>query len=282
MKTHKKPSRTRHKLRVLLFWLNIMALFLTAWTINCEPRAHVTPPYSQTDISALLEARYLTASDYQTLYRQTGLSHTAVEKLLAQNRQEEILKAQEYYFREIHVSCEPNTIVSREERITDKEGRPVIDVEKGDILITFCSHTFGWRNGHAALVIDPENRLTLEAQVLGEPSRILSLDRWERYPSYAVLRLTEADRETRSGIADYARKHLVDIPYHLTAGLPLFTEQVKNVDGTMSPSGTQCAHLVWYAYSMFGYDLDSDGGFIVTPEDLFRCGRLEIVQSYGM
>ena len=47
-------------------------------------------------------------------------------------------------------------------------------------------------------------------------------------------------------------------------------------------TGTHCAHLVWYAYQQFGYDLDSDGGIIVTPRDLYESTNLEIVQIYGM
>lgn len=47
-------------------------------------------------------------------------------------------------------------------------------------------------------------------------------------------------------------------------------------------TGTQCAHLVWYAYRYFGYDLDSDGGFVVTPDDLYHSDLLELVQIYGI
>ena len=46
--------------------------------------------------------------------------------------------------------------------------------------------------------------------------------------------------------------------------------------------GTHCAHLVWYAYNRFGYDVDSDGGVIVTPRDIFESPVWEVVQVYGM
>jgi hypothetical protein len=38
---------------------------------------------------------------------------------------------------------------------------------------------------------------------------------------------------------------------------------------------------VWYAWQVFGYDLDSDGGRLVTVEDIWESDLLEIVQVYG-
>ena len=45
---------------------------------------------------------------------------------------------------------------------------------------------------------------------------------------------------------------------------------------------THCAHLVWYAYRSYGYDLDGDGGRIVTPKDLSKSSLLEPVQVVGV
>lgn len=83
------------------------------------------------------------------------------------------------------------------------------------------------------------------------------------------LRLKDVPAQTRAEIADYARENLTGVPYRLSAGM-------------WDAPGTQCAHLVWSAYSRFGYDLDSDGGRIVTPKDLYESPLLEIVQIYGM
>lgn len=291
----KRSGRISRKLGAILFWMNIMALFFVAWTVNCETKAHVFPSYPRTELSHVLSKPVLTENDYQTLFRQTGLSSILIDKLRAQGREAEIYKAQEQYFQEIKVRCEPNTIISREEYVVDAEGKSaqgmhIVDVEDGDILITYCSHTFGWRNGHAALVIDAENRLTLEAQVLGEPSKVLSMDHWEEYPSFLVLRLTDASPEVRRQAARYAAQNLVGIPYKLTAGVreAAVNWPKRGVKGPEEDvmeetlTGTQCAHLVWYAYAAFGYDLDSDGGFLVTPYDLENSPLLEVVQSYGI
>ena len=266
------------------------ALFLCGWTVSCERYAHVSPSYAKQDISHILEKEALDQEDYRILYLQTGLGHMSVDKLLAQGRKEEIYGIQNLFFQSVHVECEPNTVISREEYLVDEKGAKttgmhIVDVEDGDILITFCSHTLGWRNGHAALVTDARNRLVLEAQVLGSPSVITSLDRWESYPSFMVLRLTQADLRTRREVAAYARQELTGVPYRLEAGIRDAWRSRNKKDEAIENAaltGTHCSHLVWYAYRHFGYDLDSDKGLIVTPEDIAGCENLEVVQSYGI
>lgn len=273
---------------VIFLLLASSVLILSAWTYDCEAQAHLVPDYRKTELGPALEAvkgfadRALSKQEiaaqeasYRVIFQQTGLSRWSVEQLLSQGKESDVLAAQDIYFRGVTVECAPNTILSREEELVgEADGMPVWNVENGDILVTFCSHVFGWRNGHAAIVVDAEKRLTLEAQVMGSSSLILSLDRWEAYPSYVVLRLKEADTGTRTKIAAYAAENLADIPYRLTAGFwP---------DGQGEPTGTQCAHLVWYAYRQFGYDLDSDGGRIVTPRDLYDSPLLEKIQVYGI
>lgn len=286
----------------------VAALFLYTWTYECERQAHVGPDYLRKDLTEALQIIERTAQAVngqadagrgmreaaagQLIFQQTGLSPWTAFLLISQGRAEAVLAAQEKFFREASVSCEPNTIISREERLVDSEGNmtkgmPIWGVEDGDILITFCSHTFGWRNGHAAIVIDAEKRLTLEAQVMGSPSQILPLDRWEYYPSFAVLRIRDVDADTRRAIAAYAAESLADIPYRLTAGLgdmgrKSLKQELPETGESLQPSGTQCAHLVWYAYERFGFNLDSDGGRIVTPRDLYDSPLLETIQIYGL
>ena len=45
--------------------------------------------------------------------------------------------------------------------------------------------------------------------------------------------------------------------------------------------GTQCAHLVWYAYKNFGIDLDCNGGCVVKPQDMANSPYMQVVQIYG-
>ena len=46
--------------------------------------------------------------------------------------------------------------------------------------------------------------------------------------------------------------------------------------------GAHCSYLIWYAWNRFGYDLDSDGGRLVTCDDILNSPLVEIVQVYGL
>ena len=111
-------------------------------------------------------------------------------------------------------------------------------------------------------------------------------------------------------MAAFAQANLLDVPYRLTAGLwgeklpwqakeraaalggeqtaaaPADEAVLVNPDqkrkDTSLLGGTQCAHLIWSAFAAAGYDIDSDGGWLVTPRDLARSPLLEVVQVYGV
>ena len=44
---------------------------------------------------------------------------------------------------------------------------------------------------------------------------------------------------------------------------------------------TQCAHIFWYAFYKHGYDIDSNGGAVVTPKDIANSEYFEVVQVSG-
>lgn len=294
-----KKRRRKRVRRTAVVMLNIaipLAVILFAWTYSAEGEGRHLPDYAKQDIGSILEKRVLSNEDYSVLFRQTGLSKIGIDAMRRSGRTEEISAVQERFFREVPVECERNFLVFREvlktEAAPGKRVRQADDVETaipvledGDILITFSSHFLGWRNGHAALVVDAENGLTLEALTLGRDSAILSLRGWLERPSFVVLRLADVSKEDRAVIADYAKRNLKQLPYRLTAGMWERDETLSNQSlrkETEALGGTQCAHLIWYAYNRFGYDLDSDGGVLVTPRDLYDSPLLEIVQVYGM
>ncbi len=264
------------------------------------------------------------------LAAQTGIAEPVIRQMLVEGRMHELLEIQEIYFAPVvidSIKTTPLTVSEwlAEEPIPGYEGMPMVDVRDGDILITKNSRFLGWRNGHAGLVVDAEQGLVLEAIMLGSPSQLCKISKWESYPSFLVLRL-KADVEEGSNfawearlkegvhenveggdisaeVAAYAKEHLVGVPYQLLAGAfsrrlyctaqdeaELFedaTVSVQEADSNVSEivtealTGTQCAHLVWYAYKQFGIDLDSDGGLLVTPYDVQNSPYLEVVQSYG-
>ena len=312
-----RNAGTKHKRKKLWLWgIIAVAFLLVLWGVAAERYARYLPTYPQVDITEYLDQKNLSDEDYIVLFRQTGLARPAVDVLRKEGRQEELLTFQENFFAEVPIECSPNTIISREERIAeqnvtadqitlsarqaageqDELYTSIPYVEDGDILITFNSHVLGWRNGHAALVVDAEKGLTLEARVLGSDTTVMSMEHWTHYPSFAVLRLKDATKEERKEIADLAETQMAGVPYHLTAGWGDWIYSVLDNGKSQTPEeksnaqddnveivvGTQCAHLVWYAYEQFGYDLDSDGGLVVTPHDLYKSPLLEVIQVYGM
>lgn len=66
------PNRLYHHLFLLNFLLNAAA----------EPHDHVSPGYEEVDLSLILAKDSLSDTDYETLYRQTGLGRPAVQDLL--------------------------------------------------------------------------------------------------------------------------------------------------------------------------------------------------------
>lgn len=148
-------------------------------------------------------------------------------------------------------------------------------IENGDILITFDSHFLNWRNGHAGIVVDATDGIVLEAKTLGVNSSFSNINRWRTYNSFAILRLTALSAEERSEVAAFSSERLIDVPYSL---LPHFIELPLEDDGSVS--GTHCSHLIWLSFMQYGYDLDSDGGFIVTPRDLYDSEHLHKVAVY--
>ena len=146
--------------------------------------------------------------------------------------------------------------------------------QPGDILITFSTHTLGWRHGHAALVIDEET--LLEAAMPGVPSGCSPVSSWETYPTLLVLRVKGASCEQIDAAVKTAVSDLSNIPYGFFSGLS------ANKAPEPPLSSVQCAYLPWYAWFRQGIDLDSDGGRIVTVADLAASPLLEVVQLRGI
>lgn len=319
----------------------VLSAVLALWTARAETYAHYRPECTQIDLLPILGKEKLTEDEYAILFGQTGLARAGIDELWAEGRQKELLYLQQRYFAEPEIECLHYDLFIRSERLVKDKGVDFPTIQPGDILITYSGHVFGWRSGHAAIVIDAERQLTLEAITMGCDSRFCSLADWEEYPSVALLRLKDASPQERQQIAAYAKEHLQGLPYSLTAfaifddgtkkpscptaaifsgalgqavGCAVSTEtngtkEQKTSSGMLHDilaragicgmhqeavreddapekapplTGTQCAHLVWYAYRYFGYDLDSDGGFVVTPDDLYHSDLLELVQIYGI
>lgn len=238
------------------------------------------------DLTPVLTQPSLTDQDYDTIFLQTGLGRQGVEQLLlyGQGGIDQILATQASFFSPPHSECVellPGRFTC-EDRMVSNDGvqefaAPLALVQPGDIILSFSTHSFGWRHGHAGLVVDSARGLTLEAVVLGSDSALMDMAHWRTYSNFMILRVKSATAVERAQVAQFGLDHLNGIPYSLTSGV-FGTKAPDPAD----PLRAQCSYLPWYAWQSAGYDLDSDGGRIVTVADLSESPLVDIVQIYGM
>ena len=186
----------------------------------------------------------------------------------------------DYYVADKDYYCYRKGVFACHEVITDSTGERLqnpdfAELQNGDIIITLSIHSLGWRHGHATIVTDAENGVGVQAVMIGEKSSYSYVWEWSSYPLVAVLRPKNVDESTRDRVALFAQENLVGLNYSLLGGV------FSGRDAQNVPSGTQCAHLVWYAYKAYGIDIAPESGLAITPKDLLDSSNLEIVQVYG-
>ncbi len=231
------------------------------------------PDYEMEPISQTLKKDSLTDEDYDFLFRQTGLSRLGIDGLLDNGDTGRILRIQQQYFSEQEyslVSFAPFTGLLKR-----KGGAAEVAVlENGDILYSPSTFFSLIRLGHSAIVIDETRGSFVQASGYGTGAVILPRDTFFLRPIFVILRV-KTDKATRDAVAKLVSDELVGGEYSILAG----------IFGDKAPvpiKKTHCSHLVWYAYERLGIDIDSDGGKIVTPDDILHSDMLEVVQVYGM
>ena len=264
----------KSKKTIALLSVIIILLVLIIRHIYCVNSAFYEVEYEKNDISDLIRAEKLSDKDYEVIFKNTGVAPGAAKDIIKNKDYELLDKLNDMYFEQPQIVkvyiASPVTV---EERVA-KEKTPLVPLKKGDILITFNTHTLEWRHGHCGLVLTENNEKILEHTSIGNTSCINFASSWGKYPGFVVLR--HKDPTVGEKAADYASKHLIDIEYSLFAGI---------TDKDMSDNDkidSHCAHIVWQAYKAAGKDIDKDGGIIVTPNDIATCKDLEVVQIYGI
>ncbi len=271
---------------VLLALILLIVFFLAIAEGVVDNSAYYPPLRPKEDISELVMKDEWTEEDIDVLYHQTGLKRPALEEL--KKNPLSILPFQEALYREYVFEHEaaafttPHDQIKGYKRVTE-EGEeivfsliPMAPLEEGDVIVSSSCHTFGWRNGHAAIVIDGATKTILECVGPGLKSSRGSAE-WFQYASnFMVLRLKDKTKEERKQIAVYAANHLHGIEYSILTG---FFGSPK--DQGPEPKTTHCSHLVWQAYKYAGYDIDSDGGIVCTTCDIANCDLFEVVQVFG-
>lgn len=283
MKSREKLIKKNKAIILLSIMIILIIATINIMEILIELEGYVKPDYDKIDISMILSKDTLTEEDYKTLFYQTGLGKTSIDKLLEEdNKTGKILKFQENFFADKKVSTESIGIVTSQESFVNEEGKNIYGFElapyeEGYVIITKATYSLGWRHGHAGIITDAKEGTTLEAVILGENTRFQDINKWRVYPSFIMLKLKDADEETMNEIVNIAKNYMNDVPYGLTVGLT----SKKNSDINNIQS-TQCSHLVWYPFKQLGYDIDSDGSWLVTPKDIANSDLFEIVQIYGV
>ncbi len=238
---------------------------------------HIYPTVPRINLRYIIEKPVdeLTEEDFSTIFEQSGLGK---QGYLSLKDKYELLLFQENFYKPVEINRIRTSIVTCEENVVEKNVK-FAPLQVGDIFVTNSAYFLSWRNGHAGIVVDDVNMKTLEATLIGEHTTILNADKWKKYPNFTILRLKGVSKEEREKIAKTALENLNDMPYKLFVGISPFkkTDFIELSEVT----GTQCAHLVWLAYASCGYDIDGNGGIIVTPHDIVTSELLEVVQVYG-
>jgi len=231
--------------------------------------------YEKTDISSLIRSGELSEKDYETIFKNTGISPYAAKEIIAERNYDFLDRMNDLYFEKPVIEKEfiayPVTVGERNaEQLT-----PIVNLKKGDILVSLNTHTVEWRHGHCGLVLDGEKGVMLEHMSIGNPSCLTYADNWGRYPGFVVLRYK--DEIVSENAVEYAKNHLIGIDYNILAGVIKKDKSDEEV-----PSSSHCSHIVWQAYKAAGIDIDPTGGIFVTPENIAMSDELEVVQIYGM
>lgn len=255
------------------FLVMILIILIIRHIININSSFYL-PDY---EFQSLYDEIHLPENEinYENVSKYTGLSPFLAREMVENGQHDKLLRLNKLYFDtpkyEMEYIAFPITAQERNNKIRP----PMASLENGDILITYNTHTFDWRHGHAAIVVDAEKGLILEHMSIGNNSVISNASRWSGYPGFIILR--HPDGETAEKAARYASDSLVNISYSIFAGL---------IDKDMSDdnfvTSSHCSHIVWQAYKAAGCDLDSNKGAVVTPKDIAMSDELRVVQIFGI
>jgi uncharacterized protein YycO len=122
---------------------------------------------------------------------------------------------------------------------------------KGDVLVTYDQDISGWNHGHAAIVAINYDYIY---EAMPDPGVRYYPNRWANYNTKKKMYVKGASFANYDNAVAFAKAQ-VGKPYSLAAA----KDQTKVY---------YCSLLVWKSWQKQGFDLDGDGGLIVTPADL--------------
>ena len=263
---------------IVIFFVGVFGGMEIGCLYNRNTLRYWEPDYQQVDITPLLAKETLAAEDYETLYRQTGLTKVGVDDLRGSySGRNKILSIQEGFFQKRTIERRKfGPMVYTEEIVYESTSElPIItNLKDGDILVSSSMYFSWWRFGHAGLVIDGNAKRLVEAFEMGYPSDITHASAFAYRANFILLR-PKVDEAVKKQVVEYAKEELVGLPYDFMVGLT----SKKYLE---TPKSTHCSHIVWTAYERFGVDLDFNGGKVVTPRDMMKSDKMEVVQVFGL
>jgi uncharacterized protein YycO len=240
------------------------------------------PNSPQIDLLPILNNSKLSDQDYSILFSQTGLTKLAIDDLLAQNNGKNLVSSyqnsyftkRKMYIKKLNPFTSQENILVNNVYVSNENINGSIQIaplKNGDILLTKSTHTLYWRHGHCGLVVDAKNGIVLESIEPGTFSKYQNISKWQTYSTLKVLRLKNANQKTLDEIAQYANKNLIGLKYGILASKIQSNKLLS----------ANCSQIIYQAYKHFGYDIDSNHGLFITPEDIAKSNLLSVVQIYG-
>ena len=237
-----------------------------------------TPDYEKIDISALIEKPALSDEEYELLYRQTGLTKLGIDDMRKDEAgRNKIKEIQNCLFENYDVTTRRFGTFTYTEELGakgKKQFAAIADLQDGDILVSSSMYVSWWRLGHAALVVDGEHNQILEAIKPGHKSEVGNVDVFFYRANFILLR-PKVDEAIKKKAVAYAKENLIGIKYSLYTGF--FSPKLEAQQST-----SNCGHIVWRAYKEYGVDVDSNGGKLVLPKDIFQSKYMQVVQVFGL
>lgn len=229
------------------------------------------------DLISILNKPVLSDTDFDIIFKQTGLAKPLVEELQKEpDFKETLLRFQDNYLKEQRVERSNMNAITRIDKSFDENDKAIQSFElapyqNGYIFLTKSTYTFNWRHGHAGIVVDAKRGKVLESLEPGTTSALQNASTWQFYPTFKMMRPKNTPQETLDAIAAYAYNNLYDIPYNILA--------LKNQGDSVT--STECSLLVWQAFNAFGIDIDANKGIFVSPQNIAKSPYLETLQIFG-
>ncbi|MHB8062837.1 MAG: hypothetical protein ACYDG2_09430 [Ruminiclostridium sp.] len=269
---NKIKSKSKAIISLFALFISLYCSFVFANMYN----SYYSPKSPKLDIVPILSNKVITQKDYSLLFSQTGLAKPAIDDLLFQkNGLNKILSYQAGYYTKNKIYIEKLNPFTSQENIlvssTINDSHKLAPLKNGDILLTKSTHTLYWRHGHCGIVIDAKNGITLESLQPGTLSIQQNISKWQAYPTLKLMRLRGVNQDKLDEVAGYAAEALLGIDYGIFASK-------KHKDKF---AAVNCSQLLYQAFIHFGYDIDSNKGIFVTPENIAKSKLLDIVQIYG-